>query len=338
VQATKSINTKTGNTWPLHENYNQIALSDTLQKYHQAFQSTDFLIIKNGRIFSQKYYLESHRNNISGVWSVTKTYTSLLILKAIEDGLIESIDDPVSKYLPEWKVEQTPPLSLRHLASMSSGLYWEELDQKPFSLIARLNFYDNLEKFVYNYLYAIGILVDKQHYDSGATQILGMVLKKVLQGKSITAYLEEKFWIPLECENNALFIIDSEKHQNEKTFGGLVATARDISRLGLVISKNGMFQNKQILNDEQMKMLSTIPYNNKTYAYGIWTGEYEGKPFYYQSGHRGQFIISFPAEQLVITRLGHQKLKKDDQEDVSKETYFFIKEALKMIEQQEKVM
>jgi len=336
VQATKTIQAQPRKTWPLHEHYNKMHLSDTLEKYHQQYQTTAFLIIKNGEVFSEKYYRESHRDNLSGVWSVTKTYTSLLILKAVEDGLIESIDDPISKYLPEWNVEQNPPLTLRHLASMTTGLYWDELDQRPLSLIAKLNFYNNLEKFVFNNLYAIGTPGQKQHYDSGATQILGIVLKRVLKGKSISNYLEEKFWIPLACENKALFIIDDEKNQNEKTFGGLVATARDISRLGLTINQNGMFENIEILSPEQIKTLTTIPYNNKTYAYGIWTGEYEGKRFYYQSGHRGQFIISFPDEQLVITRLGHQKLKKDNQEDVSKETYFFISEAIKMLAKYEK--
>ncbi len=331
VQSTKTIHAQDGHTWELDAAYNQLPLGDTLESFLKKYRTTAFIIIKDGKILAEKYYNGASADTLSGVWSVTKTYTSLLVLKAVEDGLINSIDDPVSNYLPEWKVKQSPELTLRHLASMSTGLYWEELDQRPLSLIAKLNFYGDLEKFVLNDLYAVGNPGDTQHYDSGATQLLGIVLKRVLGEKSISDYLAEKFWIPLGCENDALYIVDSCWHGNEKTFGGLVATARDISRLGVAIAHNGVFNKKQILSPHQMSTLTRIPFHNKTYAYGIWTGEHKGKRFYYQSGHRGQFIISFPAERLVITRLGHEKLKKADQEDVSAETFFFIEEALKMI-------
>jgi CubicO group peptidase (beta-lactamase class C family) len=333
VEHTRTIIAKPGQPWQLDSMYNKIPLSDSILKLHKELQTTAFLIIKDGKILSENYFNEGAQDKLSGVWSVTKTYTTLLILKAIEDGLIESLDDPVTKYLPEWKVKQDKPLTIRHLACMSTGLFWDEDDKTPFSLIAKLNFYDNMEKFIFTDMYAVGSPGDIQHYDSGGMQMLGIILKRVLKGRSISEYLAEKLWQPLGAEHNALYVLDSQKQGNEKTFGGLVATARDISRLGQLINDNGIWGGKQILSDADMQTIKAIPFHNKTYSYGIWTGLYHGQRFYYQSGFLGQFCISFPDEHLVITRFGHHNLKKADLEDVSKETYLYIDEAFRMIDE-----
>ena len=266
AQSTTQIKATPRDEWELHEKFNQIQLSDSILKFHNELQSTAFLIIKDGKILIEKYFNDGGKKIPTGVWSITKTYTSLLVLKAIEDGLINSIDDPVIKYVPKWNVKQDSMLKLRHLASMSTGLFWDEEDHNPFSLIAKLNFYGDLEKYTINDLYAVGNPGQTQHYNSGGTQLLGNVLNNVLIEKSISEYLSEKFWQPLGCQNNAFFILDSEKHKNEKTFGGLVANARDISRLGQLIINNGIWKGKKILDSTQLGILKSLPYNNKTYS------------------------------------------------------------------------
>jgi D-alanyl-D-alanine carboxypeptidase len=58
-------------------------------------------------------------------WSLTKLFTAIAILQLEEKGLL-SIDDPVSKHLPLFKVsnlaDQTKPITIRQLLSHSSGL------------------------------------------------------------------------------------------------------------------------------------------------------------------------------------------------------------------------
>lgn len=332
VQDTRTIEAKNPQPWPLHEAYNTVELSKDLIDHHAEKESLAFLIIKDGSILNEHYFNEGHKANLSGVWSVTKTYTSLLVLKAVEDGLIKSVDDPIKTYIPDWNVVQQEPLTIRHLASMNTGLFWDERARSPFSLIAKLNFYDDLETFTLNDLYAIGIPGKQQHYNSGGTQLLGTLLNRVLGEKTITTYLEEKFWTPLGYEYDGKFILDSATHENEKTYGGIVSTARDMSRLGQLINNNGVWKGKQILSTSELDLITTLPYNNTTYNYGLWTGVYQGERYYYQAGLKGQFCISFPKYGLVITRLGHNTTKKVDLEDVAPDTKLYIKEALRVIE------
>jgi len=330
VQESNIIKASNPLSWPLHEQYNNILLSEGFKDFNQKQESLAYLVFYKGLLLSETYFNEGSQDHLSGLWSISKTYTSLLLLKAQQDGLIESIDDPVSKYLPEWEVPQNQPLTLRHLASMNTGLFWDEWDHSPFSLIAKLNFYGDLETYTLQDLYAVGTPGKQQHYNSGGTQLLGTVLQRVLKERSISEYLEASFWKPLGYEYDGLFIVDSKKHRREKTFGGLVSTARDVSRIGQLINNKGWWQEQQILTEEDMVLLTSLPYNNHSYTFGLWTGLYEGERYYYQAGFGGQFCISFPQHHLVITRLGHHTTKKEDINQVAPDTEVYIREALRI--------
>lgn len=329
-QPTRRISAAKPAPWPKHTAYNQVALSAYIKAKHQALQTIAFLIHKDGQLLAEHYFNGGSAQTPSGLWSISKTYTSLLLLFAIEDGLIGSIEDPVSQYLAGWSVDQTNTLRLRHLASMSAGLYWEEFDQRPMALIARLNFSDDLISFGQQHMYAIGEPGRVQHYNSGATQMLGAILQSVIKPRSISDYLSEKLWQPLGAENDAQFILDREDGF-EKTFGGLVATASDVARLGHVINNQGLWNNKRVLPLDTLALLKSVPFNNSTYTFGYWRGEYNGEPFYFQAGHGGQLCISMPSKGLVITRLGHKATPKRNVEEVAPDAKDYIQEALRII-------
>jgi CubicO group peptidase (beta-lactamase class C family) len=333
VQATKTIKASNPQPWQLHEKYNEEPLSKEILEVHKELKSLAFLVVKDGKLLTEQYFAEGGKEHMTSVWSITKTYTSILLFFAVQDGLIETIDDPVTKYIPELNFNQKNELTLRHLASMSTGLFWDEWAHTPFSLIAKLNFYSNLEKFTIKDMYAIGEPGEVQLYNSGATQILGTVLKRVLKEKSITEYLEEKIWNPLGYEYDGLFILDSKKYANEKTYGGIVATARDVAKLGQLFLNEGKWNNQQILSENEIQLIKTIPYNNTTYAFGLWTGLYKGDRYYYQSGFSGQFCITFPKYNLVIVRLGHETTPRENVEDIKPDVENYIEEALRILSQ-----
>jgi len=56
-----------------------------------------------------------------GVGSVTKSFTALSILLLEEEGLL-SVDDPVSKYLPEYALDRGSRVLIRHLLTHTSGI------------------------------------------------------------------------------------------------------------------------------------------------------------------------------------------------------------------------
>ena len=77
-------------------------------------------------------------------------------------------------------------------------------------------------------------------YVSGNTQLLGLVLERALKDKTITAYLNERLWLPLGMEYDASWSIDRKKDGLDKTFCCLNARARDFAKLGRLYLKRGI--------------------------------------------------------------------------------------------------
>jgi CubicO group peptidase (beta-lactamase class C family) len=90
--------------------------------------TTAFIVIKNDKILYEKYFNGYQRDSINTSFSMAKSITSALIGIAIDEGLIASADDPVTKYIPELK--QKDPrfnnITIKNLLTMSSGLRYVE--------------------------------------------------------------------------------------------------------------------------------------------------------------------------------------------------------------------
>lgn len=91
--------------------------------------------MQNGRLIIEEYFGSSTWRRRHGVQSVSKSITSLLVGYGLAQGYVDSIDDPIAKFLPSYRHLLTggkEKITLRHLLTMTSGLAWNEWE-KPYS-------------------------------------------------------------------------------------------------------------------------------------------------------------------------------------------------------------
>ena len=62
------------------------------------------------------------RFSLASSWSVAKSFVSIVIGIAIDDGLIDSIDELASNYIYEWENDERSNITIRDLLNMRSGL------------------------------------------------------------------------------------------------------------------------------------------------------------------------------------------------------------------------
>ena len=82
--------------------------------------------MKDGHIVSEIYRNNSNERSRFIGWSMTKSVTSVLIGCALAQGRIDSLDTPISRYLPELKGGGYDGVSIRHVMQMRSGVDYEE--------------------------------------------------------------------------------------------------------------------------------------------------------------------------------------------------------------------
>ena len=314
--------------WPIHKNFNQFIETEELKVLNEQRETKSFLVIKNDSIVFEKYYDGYDKNSLSNSFSVAKSIVVSLMGKAIMEGKIKGLDQPVSDYFDEYKEGLASELTVGDLASMSSGMKWNEKYYSVINITSESYFTDDLRSVILRQK-----IIDKPgqsfRYSSGDTQLLAMVIEKAT-GTTLSDYLSEKFWKPMGAENNALWQLDSDNYGMEKAYCCIASTARDFARFGKLYINNGKWGNDIIL-DSSFVELATKPVFDSSpyYGYGWWLYNFEGKKVFTMNGHRGQFVISFPEENIIIVRQGSFN-EKGRVSNNSGDLYKYISEGYKL--------
>jgi len=292
--------------WPIHSEYNTISLSDDLEQHHKKTGTVAFLAIKNDSLYFEKYYDGYGVDSKSNSFSVAKSFVSALLGRAIMDGYIQDLDQPVKDFIPELKGFYADQVTVGDLASMASGQRWEEKYYSPFSITAAAYFLKDLDAAILDQ--PIEEAPGKSFiYKSGTTHLLGMVIAKAT-GKNLTEYLYETIWNPIGAEHESLWQIDSNKNGSEKAYCCIASNARDFARLAKLYKDHGKWNGKVLLDSTFIaKSLRPRFPESPEYGYSWWLKEYKGHHVYMMRGHLGQYVITFPEENLILVRLGHSK-------------------------------
>lgn len=316
--------------WPNHKNYNSVKETEVLQKANKDWGTVAYVIIKNDSIWFENYYDGYDANSKSNSFSIAKSYVSGLMGKAIMEGHIKGLNQPVCDFIPEFCDGNTGKMTVGDLSSMASGTNWDEAYYSPLSITTRAYFDDDLEKVI------LGLKVveepgQKFKYASGDTQMLAMVIEKAT-GKKLYEYLEESFWKPLGSENSTLWQLDSEEHDLVKAYCCIASNAKDFARFGKLYKDHGKWNGKQLL-DSAFVATSISPRfaDSPQYGYGVWLKEQFGKDFFMMRGHLGQYVIVQPEDNVIIVRLGHQKSPDAGVGRFTNDISLYIEEAYKMM-------
>ena len=314
--------------WALHKQYNTIDESDKLKELNDERKTKSFLVIKNDSILFEKYYDGHKQTDISNSFSVAKSIVTSMMGKAIMEGKIKGLDQPVSDFFEEYKNGLASELTIGDLASMSSGMKWNEKYYSVINITSESYFTDDLRSVI------LGQEIENKpgkgfRYSSGDTQLLAMIIEKAT-GTSLSDYLSQKFWGPMGAENLALWQIDSEESGMEKAYCCIAATARDFARFGKLYIDKGKWGDTEILDSSFVELsLNPVFDDSPFYGYGWWLYEFEGKKVFTMNGHRGQFVISFPDENIIIVRQGDFN-NKGRVSERSGDLYQYISEGYKI--------
>ncbi|UOB15929.1 serine hydrolase domain-containing protein [Abyssalbus ytuae] len=316
--------------WPVHKNYNSVKETQKLSTLNKQLGTVAFVIIKNDSIWFEKYYDEGSKTSKTNSFSMAKSMVSAMLGKAIMQGKIKSLNQPVSDFYPEFKDGLASKLTVGDLSSMASGSDWDEAYYSPFSITTRAYFDDDLEKVM------LGRKIVRTpgtayKYASGDTQLLGLILQKAT-GKSLSAYLSENFWKPMGA-NEALWQVDSEEEGHEKAYCCIAASALDFARFGKLYKDHGKWNGKQLLDSAFIAKSVTPRFKTSPqYGYGWWLKEHSGRSFFMMRGHLGQYVIVQPQDNVIIVRLGHSKGEGNAVASFTPDIATYIEEAYKMME------
>jgi CubicO group peptidase (beta-lactamase class C family) len=290
------------------------------------------MVIRDGRVVFEDYRNRSGAQTRFIGFSMSKTITAMLVGVALEQGRIASLDDPVTKYLPELKGTGYDGVTLRQVMQMRSGVDYQE----------RYDFGDNPsfagklheQAIVLNRMrFADGALETKRanapgstfNYSTLDTFVIGWVLERAT-GTELAPYTEANLWSPLGAENGAFWLADGPPGAGRELSGmGFNATLRDFGRLGQLLLDGGKRDGRQILPAGWVaQMTRMVPTGEPMPGYGLFTWQVDDEPGAFAAvGLAGQFIYVHPQSRTVIVKLSFYP--PAEPEHVRPETMAFFK-------------
>lgn len=300
----------------LREGKAKVLDADQIQSLKEV-ETTSFLVIQRGEIMAEHYFNTHTKNTVSNSFSAAKSVVGLLIGIAVDKGLIESLDQPITDFL-DFIAPKDSTVTIRHLLGMTSDIDWSESGANPFS--------DNAEAY-----YGSDLLATMQKqpfkgspnkvfdYASGNSQLLGFILEKAT-GQTVSEFMSENLWQKIHAESDALWSLDSE-NGSEKAFCCLYSTTRDYARLGQLILNGGTWGADTIISNSMFEEITTnymLDGNRENHRYGLhyWILKDPSQKVIYARGIKGQYVISIPDLDVVIVRTGHKRLEKAGEENV----------------------
>ncbi|MBB4613891.1 serine hydrolase domain-containing protein [Novosphingobium taihuense] len=293
--------------------YNFGGKTITAQEALERTYTNALLIMKDGRIVTEIYRNGSNERTRFMGWSMTKSVTSTLVGAALEDGLIASLDDQITRYLPELKGSGYDGVTIRQILQMRSGVAYEERYDFANPGIAASNHINALVKNVVRFADAART-IKRAHkpgevfaYKTIDTAVLGWLIERV-SGGSVAAYTARKLWEPLGTEADGFYIMDGQPGTGREFSGaGYNATLRDWARFGQMMLNGGIANGKRVVSEEWVK-LAQAPAGAETgvlggYGYQWWT--MPNSAAYSAIGLQGQYVYIDPTSRTVVVKLSY---------------------------------
>ncbi len=282
----------------------------SLGEYMALNRVSGLLVLKNGTVALEEYRLGNTDATRWVSWSLVKSISSTLLGAAIQDGYVGSLDDKVTKYLPQLRGSAYEGVSIRNLLQMASGVGWNETYTDPRS--DRRHMLDlqiagrpgSILEFMVR-LPRVSPPGARWNYSTGETHILGALIRAAVK-RPLSQYLSEKIWSFVGMESDATWWLESPGGL-EVGGSGFSATLRDYGRFAEIVIGGGKANGTQVVpagwfpGAGAPKLVGghLVPYGYMWWSFGpeaapIHQGAFEAVGIF------GQFIYINPRHHITV--------------------------------------
>ena len=275
------------NPLPRFTNDNPISADvfSQMKAFSDSHGGVGLMVLVDGKVAGEDYREGADEDTRTLSFSMHKSVLALAYGAAIEDGYIQSIDDPIGRYIEEWSDDPRGKIPLRAFLTMSSGL--EAMGQTEWRAM-KFNFSDAVTEVALS-LGQTQEPFTQFHYKNTDSQLAGTALPRALTAKGendYNAYLSEKIWCPIGAKDALLWV--EKEGGDPRFFAYLDASLSDWARIGLLIMQDGKFGDAQVLPSAWIDAIETPSANNPRYGLHTWIGSpYEAKRKYFPEGELG---------------------------------------------------
>lgn len=313
---------------PLPRNFNSTAISqdalDDALAYAEVNNSASFIVWHKGEIIAEKYFGDITADSLLTSYSLAKPISVASVGTAIQNGLVENVDIPVTNHLPEWKDTDKSKIQLNHFLSMSSGLLPQALATTADDILNRAYLHPRHTEVILHEYPLTDEPGSRYEYSNANGEIIALILERATKQR-YGDWVGDSLLKPIGAKGGEVFV----NRPGGTAHSGccMLLPAESYLRLAILVLQDGIWNNKRILPEGYVERISSPSPNNKYTGMGIYLGHpyverrgyanhettpdnlkvFHSEPYLADDlvlfdGNRNQVVYIIPSKELVILR------------------------------------
>jgi len=230
---------------------------DSIVKESNRTNSNALIIYKNEKIVYENYFNKPIQR--IDAMSATKSVVSIAVMLLLENGFIDSLQQPIYTIYPEWNQGNKKKITIQHLLEHSSGLQnvsnaGIEVEIAPD--VIKLALSAELEN----------LPGTKFSYNNKACNLLAGIIEETSELK-LDEFLDKYLFAPMDIKD---YYWRTDPSGNPYAMAGLEILPADFAKIGLLMLKNGKWNGRQLVSEQGVQIMLESSERNKMYGLQWW--------------------------------------------------------------------
>lgn len=257
------------------------------------------LVFRNNKLVAETYHKnENDITNRQMIWSCTKQVMGVLTGIALDKGVINSIADPISKYLKDDLIDypEKSDITIEQLIIMKSGIdYNNDGVAGETDKILR-----QIPENITSYILSLPMKTkagSEFFYKDGDPQLMSAIIHKASE-QTTDEWADQVLFSKIGVKN-----YNWVRYKDGTTLGGfgIETTPREMAKIALCVADSGRYNNEQIVSKSWItEMTKTQVEVSTDYSFGYYWWIDVKRNIHFMWGHGGQFAFIVPDQNLIV--------------------------------------
>lgn len=293
--------------------------------YVAARNTSAFLVWKDGALQHEAYFGEFDAKAPIISKSMAKPVTALLVGRALIEGHIQSLDQPVADFITEWKGDpEREKIKIRYLLDMRTGLLPQGFSSKPEDILNRAYLHPRHDEIIINDYPMTHEPGARYEYSNANAELVAPVIERAT-GKRYSEYVSEALLEPIGAMGGSVWV----NREGGTAHSGccMLLPAQSWLRMAMLVMNDGVWEGKRLLPDGYVDQMRTGTSQNPYYGMGLWLAgpyierrgyahpdvpygkvehsePYLDKDLFLFDGNSNQVVYMIPSQDMIILRTG----------------------------------
>ncbi len=288
-------------------------------------ESSAFLIWHDGALVHESYFGGADRDYLINAKSLAKPLTAIIVGRAIQQGYIQSLEQPVADFITEWRSDpRRSKILVRHLLDMRTGLLPQGPAKGPEDPLNRAYLHPRHDEVIINDYPLVNEPGSRYEYANANSELVAPLIERAT-GKRYHDYVSDALLIPIGAQGGTVWV----NRPGGTAHAGccIQLPGQTWARLGILLLNDGIWEGETLLPEGYVNQMRTATKENPHAGLGVWIAgkyvkgrgplhpsidggktlhsePYADKDLFLFDGNGSQVVYIIPSQKLVIVRTG----------------------------------